>query len=73
MMLTVSVGSVVMLAAVTMSLVDVVVILGIIVRAAVGMGVPTGIPMGIGMGWYGDDLPSHRPMRILLGFLINLK
>jgi len=69
MMLTVSVGSVVMLAAVTMSLVDAVVILGIIVRAAVGMGVPT----GMGMGWYGDDLPSHRPMRILLGFLINLK
>jgi len=61
MMLTVSVGSVVMLAAVTMSLVDVVVILGIIVRAAVGMGVPTGISMGMGMGWYGDDLPSQDP------------
>jgi len=60
MMLTVSVGSVVMLAAVTMSPVDVVVILGIIVRAAVGMGVPTGIPwvwvwVGMGMIFHPTD------------------
>ena len=38
-----------------------------------------GLPWVCGSPWvwvwggYGDDLPSHRPMGILWGFLINLK
>jgi len=32
-----------------------------------------GLPWVRVWGGYGDDLPSHRPMGILWGFLINLE